>query len=58
MRKRGMPTYNLEHPQNIQDQVIHAAKLVVLAHLHLRMARSPNPTIISSHPLAGTSHMT
>ena len=29
--QEGMPTKSLQHPQNTQDQVIHAAKLVVLA---------------------------
>ena len=29
--QEGMPTKNLQHPQNTQDQVIHAAKLAVSA---------------------------
>ena len=48
----GIPTKNLQHPQNKQAQVIHAAKLADLAPLHLRMTRSPNPTIISTPPWA------
>ena len=29
--QEGIPTTNLQHPQNTQDQVIHASKLTVLA---------------------------
>ena len=33
--QEGITTKNLQHSQNTQDQVIHAAKLAVLARLHL-----------------------
>ena len=55
--QEGIPTKYLQHPQNTQDQVIHAAKLAVLAPLHLRHARSANPTTTSTPRMACTSYM-
>ena len=55
--QEGIPTKNLQHPQNTQAPVSFGAKLAVSARLHLRMARSPHPTIISASPFACTSHM-
>ena len=54
--QEGMHTKNLQHPQNTQAGVSYIAKLAVSAPLHLRMARSPNPTIIT--PLHWHAHAT
>ena len=57
LAQEGIPIKILQHSQNTLDQVIRKAKLAVLAHIHLRLARYLNSTIISTPPLACTSYV-